>query len=164
MLPIAGDYIAPVVNNSLPNATPGDDARLTLAADLPLAMQDIIANNDVYAKLGCGSTTEWVKVKKGSYNSSSNTVTIVRGASSFANGAFTDTVCFDGDVSLSLDFSCVHPASLANCCGDDECGATLSQELNDIFYNSTRVQTLTTLMAWLDDEEKLQRLNDFLNS
>lgn len=84
-----GDFKIRIKENNIPAKTSPIRVQL-ITSDLPQELLTTLISEislrDVEAKLSCVNPTEWIKIEKGSYNSTSQSVSIIRGLATTSNG------------------------------------------------------------------------------
>lgn len=129
-----GIFSAPILQSTLPVSATGEENRITFSKVLPNALASMLTKGDVPAVLGCKDQRgELIKVKKGSYNSSTRNATIIRGVSRWANNTLDDkTIDFQQPNTLLLDFSIILPSNLQDI--NDRLNVLEGQD--DLFFNT----------------------------
>jgi len=130
----AGDYVARIDQTRVPAATPDTITQVSLTEDLPSEIIQIINEPvEIYAILGCrrNGFREWVKIVKGSYNSTNRSIKFQRGQSPFANCIGNETQNHQAlnRGGIELNFYAIHPCSFR----------TLVQDVDNLKNNITSV-------------------------
>lgn len=109
---LAGYLYTEITDSTLGQAYPGDTQRVSFSKRLDTKIVGMLLSSDLYALLGSYKDTnrEMVKLVKGSFNSTTNSVTIIRGLSKFATNEYAEnTILFSRPSQLFLDFSVIYP-------------------------------------------------------
>jgi hypothetical protein len=109
---LAGYLYTEINNSTLPQSYPGDKQRVSFSKKLSDKIVGMLLTSDIYALLGSYKDTnrEMVRLIKGSYNSSTNSITLIRGISKFATNEYADNcVLFSRPSQLFLDFGVINP-------------------------------------------------------
>lgn len=109
---LAGYLNVEITDSTLGVTYPGDKQRISFAKRLDNKIVNMLLTSDIYALLGSYKDTnqEMVKLLKESFNSTTNSVSIIRGISKFASNEYADnTILFSRPSQLFLDFGVINP-------------------------------------------------------
>lgn len=109
---LAGYLSQEITNSTLGEAYPGSKQRVSFSIKLSEKIVGMLLSSDIYALLGSYTNTnkEMVKLLKGSFNQTTNSVDIIRGISKFASNEYANScVVFSRPSRLSLDFGVINP-------------------------------------------------------
>jgi hypothetical protein len=129
-----GVFSAPILQSTLPRSAVGEENIITFSQALPNALAAMLTKGDIPALIGCKDQRgELIKVKKGSYNSTTRNARIIRGVSRWSNNALEDkTIDFQQPNTILLDFSLILPYNLQDLY--DRVGVLEGQD--DLFFNT----------------------------